>query len=280
MPGRQAPSGAADKVTYSSYLRLDRLLDAQRPLSDPPHHDELLFIIQHQTSELWMKLILHELRAVIRYIRADELEPCFNILARVRLIQRQLFEQWAVLETLLPSEYAQFRHVLGTASGFQSAQYRMIEYLLGNKDADMLAMFEHDAALYRQVSEALLTPSLYDEFLRHLARRGYAVPDACVERDWSRPHERNEQIVAVMKGIYADPERNWDAYALCEKLVDLQMQFQLWRFRHMKTVERIIGYQLGTGGSAGVPYLRKIAETNFFPELFDVRTQIGVDAST
>lgn len=273
---QNASPKVADNLTYSSYLRLNKLLSTQQLRCDPPHHDELLFIIQHQTSELWMKLILHELRAAIRLIRSDKLNPCFKILARVKAIQLQLFEQWAVLETLTPSEYAQFRYVLGSASGFQSAQYRMIEYILGNKEAGRLAMFEYDPAIYLQVKHVLLSPSIYDEFLRYLARQGYAVPQACVARDWSRPHERNEELVTVFKGIYDNPEQNWDAYALCEKLVDVEEHFQLWRFRHMKTVERIIGYKRGTGGSAGVAFLRKAIDKSFFPELFDVRTQIGV----
>ncbi|MCU7843851.1 MAG: tryptophan 2,3-dioxygenase [Candidatus Thiodiazotropha sp. (ex Monitilora ramsayi)] len=268
-------SDDSEQLTYTSYLQLDRLLNAQQPRSEPHHHDELLFIIQHQVSELWMKLILHELQSAVAYIRADELNPCFKILARVKLVQVQLFEQWAVLETLTPSEYAAFRNVLGSTSGFQSPQYRMIEFLLGEKDAEMLVMFEYDDAVYERVRAVMLAPSIYDEFLRHLARRGYAVPKVCLERDWSQPHERNEQLIEVFTQIYEDPERDWDAYALCEKLVDVEEQFQLWRFRHMKTVERIIGYKRGTGGSAGVAYLRKAIDKRFFPELFDVRTRIG-----
>ncbi|MEW8626563.1 MAG: tryptophan 2,3-dioxygenase family protein [Candidatus Thiodiazotropha sp.] len=264
-------------LNYPAYLQLDRLLGAQRPLSSPPHHDELLFIIQHQVAELWMKLILHELRAAICYIHTDELNRCFKILARVRLIQRQLFEQWGVLETLTPSEYVQFRSVLGGASGLQSPQYRMIEYLLGNKDAGRLEVFEYDEAVYRQVRQVLISPSIYDEFLCHLSRQGYAVPAVCVERDWSQPHERNEDLVTLFKAIYDNPEHHWDAYALCEKLVDVEEQFQLWRFRHMKTVERIIGYKQGTGGSSGVPFLKQVIGKSFFPELFDVRTRIGTD---
>ncbi len=275
---RSSASGEQERLTYTNYLHLDELLRAQRPRCEPPHHDELLFIIQHQISELWMKLILHELQAALRFIRKGELNPCFKILARVKLVQIQLFEQWAVLETLTPSEYAEFRYVLGSASGFQSPQYRMIEFLLGNKDAEMLAMFEYDTVVYQQVRAVLLAPSLYDEFLCHLSRQGYAVPGECLERDWSRPHQRNEALVTVFAEIYAAPRRHWDAYALCEKLVDVEEQFQLWRFRHMKTVERIIGYKRGTGGSEGVAFLRKAIDKSFFPELFDVRTRIGVDA--
>lgn len=263
------------QLTYARYLRLDQLLDAQKPLSSPPHHDELLFIIQHQTSELWMKLVLHELRAAIEHIKADNLNPCFKILARVKLIQLQLFEQWAVLSTLTPSEYVKFRHVLGHASGIQSPQYRAIEYTLGNKDRDMLAVFQYDRETYDELKRTLESPSIYDEFLRHLHRQGYAVPEGSVERDWSRPYQRNEGLIPVFKQIYDAPHDHWDPYAMCEKLVDVEEQFQLWRFRHMKTVERIIGYKRGTGGSSGVAFLRRVLDQRFFPELYDVRTEIG-----
>jgi tryptophan 2,3-dioxygenase len=264
------------RMTYAGYLRLDQLLACQKPLSDPPHHDEMLFIIQHQTSELWMKLILHELRAAIEHIRRDELDPCFKILARVKQIQSQLFGQWAVLETLTPSEYAQFRNVLASASGLQSPQYRAIEFMLGNKNATMVEVFRYDDKLYRDISRMLNSPSIYDEFLRHLHRRGYEVPAECVERDWSQAYQRNPNLISVFKQIYDDPKSHWDAYAMCEKLVDVEENFQLWRFRHMKTVERIIGYKRGTGGSSGVGFLKQALDMTFFPELFDVRTQIGV----
>ena len=268
-----------DRLTYGGYLRLDRLLDAQQPLSGsastPPRHDEMLFIIQHQVSELWMKLMIHELRAVVMHVRADALEPSFKILARVKLIQKQLFEQWAVLETLTPSEYEGFRPTLGTSSGFQSAQYRAIEFLLGNKNAAILDVFRHDPAVYADLDALLRAPSLYDEFLRHLARRGLAVPRASLERDVTKPYERNPDLVPVFQQIYADPEHWWDAYDMCEKLVDVEEAFQLWRFRHLKTVERIIGYKPGTGGSSGVGFLRRALEHAFFPELIDVRTVIG-----
>ena len=268
-----------DRLTYAGYLRLDRLLTAQAPLSGtataPPRHDEMLFIIQHQTSELWLKLMIHELRAAIGFVRDDRLEACFKILARVKLIQRQLFEQWAVLETLTPSEYEAFRPVLGSSSGFQSAQYRAIEFLLGNKQARMLDVFRYDAATHAELSALLRAPSLYDEFLRHLAGRGLPVPAACVERDWSQPYERHPDLVPVFKAIYDDPRHWWDAYDMCEKLVDVEEAFQLWRFRHMKTVERIIGHKHGTGGSTGVGFLKQALELRFFPELIDVRTAIG-----
>jgi tryptophan 2,3-dioxygenase len=263
-----------DRLTYSGYLGLDRLLSAQLPLSDPPHHDEMLFIIQHQTSELWMKLLLHELGAALEHVRADELEPCFKILARVKQIQRQLFEQWAVLETLTPSEYAEFRGVLGGASGFQSPQYRALEFLLGNKNADMLKVFDHEPEIHAWLKDHLERPSLYDEFLRYLARRGLPVPASRVERDWAEPYESDPGVTEVFRLIYTDRAAHWDAYEMAEKLIDIEEGFQLWRFRHMKTVERIIGHKRGTGGSSGVSFLKRALELQFFPELIEVRTQI------
>jgi tryptophan 2,3-dioxygenase len=263
------------RKTYGGYLQLDRLLSAQQPLSDPPHHDELLFIIQHQTSELWMRLIIHELDMVLGCLAADDLGPAQKGLARVKQIQRQLFEQWGVLATLTPSEYVKFRAVLGDASGFQSLQYRIIEFQLGNKNREMLEVFSHseeDQARLRAVLEA---PSLYDEFLRHLARRDYAVPADCLERDFSEPHRRRKDLLPVFKAIYDAPKRDWEAYEMCEELVDVEESFQLWRFRHMKTVQRIIGYKRGTGGSSGVGFLRAALDLTFFPELLDVRTEIG-----
>jgi tryptophan 2,3-dioxygenase len=261
-----------DRLTYDGYLRLDLLLAAQKPLSSPQHHDEMLFIVQHQTSELWMKLVIHELSAAIRHLAADDIDPCGKILARVKQIQRQLFEQWAVLETLTPSEYMQFRQVLGPASGFQSLQYRTIEFLLGNKNADMVKVFRYDVAQQERLRAVLQAPSLYDEFLRYLARRGHAIPPQCVERDWSLPYVRVPELVPVLARIYEDTDAHWDAYHMAELLVDIEESFQLWRFRHMKTVERIIGHKRGTGGSSGVGFLRKAMDLTFFPELFEVRT--------
>lgn len=261
-----------DKVTYSGYLDLERLLAAQHTRSD--HHDELLFIIQHQTSELWMKLVIHELAAAIEHIRSDELEPCFKILARVKHIQHQLLSQWDVLATLTPTEYLQFRDVLGTGSGFQSAQYRQIEFMLGNKDRHMLRVHAHDPDASGALKAALEAPSLYDEFLRHLSRRGMAVPSDVLERDVSEAHEADPGIVEVFKTIYLNPESHWDAYEMCEKLVDVEEQFALWRFRHLKVVARVIGFKTGTGGSSGVPFLRKMIDHVFFPELWDVRTHL------
>ncbi|MEP6678797.1 MAG: tryptophan 2,3-dioxygenase family protein [Betaproteobacteria bacterium] len=270
-----------DRLTYGGYLRLDRLLDAQQPLSGTDggtaRHDEMLFIVQHQVSELWMKLLIHELEAAVAHVRADQLEANFKILARVKLIQKQLFEQWAVLETLTPSEYETFRPALGSSSGFQSAQYRAIEFLLGNKQPAILDVFRHDAAAYAALERLMHAPSLYDEFLRHLARSGLPVPHECLERDFTQPYVRNPGLVPALRLIYDDPKRWWGAYDMCEKLVDIEEGFQLWRFRHMKTVERIIGNKRGTGGSSGVAFLKRALEQSFFPELIDVRTAIGAE---
>jgi tryptophan 2,3-dioxygenase len=263
------------QMTYGGYLRLDQLLTAQHPLSQPPHHDEMLFIVQHQVAELWMKLIIHELKSAIAHLRIDDLDACLKILARVKQVQRQLFEQWAVLETLTPSEYLEFRHVLGPSSGFQSLQYRVIEFLLGNKNAQMLRVFEHDPAAQAQLRAVLEAPGLYDEFLRYLARRGHPVPAERTERNWSEPYQRHEQLLPVFKRIYEERATFWPEYHMCEQLVDVEESFQLWRFRHMKTVERIIGHRRGTGGSSGVAFLKKALELEFFPELLDVRTVLG-----
>lgn len=262
-----------NKLDYGGYLRLNDILGAQQPISD--HHDEMLFIIQHQTSELWMKLAIHELHSAVELVRRDQLEPCFKILARVKQVQRMLFEQWAVLETLTPSEYAQFRGVLGQASGLQSYQNRMIEFLLGNKDAKAIKVFQHSPAIHAELTALLNRPSLYDEFLRHLARRRFPIPANVVERDWSKPYEESPEVIAVFKRIYEDPTQYWDAYEMCEKLVDVEEHFSLWRYRHMKTVERIIGFKMGTGGSSGIPFLAKGLGIRLFPELWDVRTEIG-----
>ncbi len=264
-----------EKLDYSGYLKLEEVLSAQTPLSNPVHHDEMLFIIQHQTSELWMQLAVHELQAAVTFVKSDSLSPCFKILARVKQIQRMLFEQWAVLETLTPTEYAQFRHVLGNASGLQSFNNRKIEFLLGNKNEKIISVFKHNEKVYSELIHLLNEPSLYDEFLRHLFRKGYAVPKTSVERDWSKPYEEDPEVVSVFKRIYENPSEYWDAYEMCEKLVDVEQHFSLWRFRHMRTVERIIGFKTGTGGSSGVPFLRRGLEIRLFPELWDVRTEIG-----
>jgi tryptophan 2,3-dioxygenase len=263
---------AAD-TSYGGYLGLDRLLSAQNPRSS--HHDEMLFIIQHQTSELWMKLMIHELAAAIAHVKAGDLAPCFKILARVKQIQRQLFEQWAVLETLTPAEYTQFRSVLGPASGLQSHQFRAIEFLLGNKIANRIDVHRHSPETVGVLEKLLNSPSIYDEFLRYLSRKGMPVPAERVERDWSQPYEKHPGVTAVFKTVYQNTKAHWAEYDMCEKLVDVEENFLLWRFRHVKTVERIIGFKRGTGGTAGVSFLRRTLETSLFPELIDVRTELG-----
>jgi len=230
-----------DRLSYGGYLQLDQLLSAQQPLSRPAHHDEMLFIVQHQVSELWLKLMIHELSAAIDCLRGDRVWQFGKIVARVKLILRQLTEQWSVLETLTPAEYLEFRDVLGPASGFQSLQYRIVEFLFGNKNADMLRVFAHDLVAHTRLREVLEAPSLYDEFLRYLARWGHAVPARNLERDWSQPHTSDRELLPVFERIYGNTDDYWREYALCEDLVDLETDFQLWRFRHMKTVERIIG---------------------------------------
>ena len=261
------------ELTYSDYLRLDLLLAAQQPLSS--RHDELLFIIQHQTSELWMRLLIHELDSACANLAADRVNKGLKDLARVKHIQRQLFEQWAVLETLTPSEYADFRDLLSQASGFQSLQYRLIEFRLGNKAPEMLEVFEHAPEEQERLRAALAAPSLYDELLRLLARRGLPIPADLAERDWSVPHQPDPRLVEAFKVLYEARERHWVEYELCEELVDIEESFQLWRFRHLKTVERIIGGKTGTGGSSGTDFLRAALDLRFFPELWDVRTEIG-----
>lgn len=265
----------ANKLSYGSYLGLDQLLNAQKPLSKPEHHDEMLFIIQHQTSELWMKLIIHELAQAVRHIQEDELERSFKILARVKHIQTQLTNAWSVLATLTPTEYAEFRGVLGNSSGFQSAQYRTIEFFMGNKNPALLAVFKHDPETHARLKGILESPSIYEEFLRHLARRGMNLPQDVIERDWTTKRDPDERVVDVLQTIYDDPHAHWDAYEMCEKLVDIEESFQFWRFRHLKTVLRTIGYKRGTGGTAGVNYLEKMTTQIFFQELLDVRTRVG-----
>ena len=259
--------------TYADYLNLDVLLGAQRPVTDV--HDEMLFIIQHHTSELWIKLLLHELDLAVQLVRTDRLAESFKIFARVAHIQRLLFEQWAVLETMTPSEYVQFRDALGKASGFQSYQYRALEFVLGNKDATALAPYKRDPRVHAELEARLAARSLYDEFLGWLSRHGHAVPADRITRDFTQPYESSAGVLEVFRAIYADPARNYDAYDMCEKLVDIEERFQLWRFRHMTTVKRIIGFAHGTGGSTGVGFLKKALDLTFFPELWEVRTLIA-----
>ena len=275
---RLEPGIATDldgRMTYGDYLQLPTLLSAQQPRSVPPHHDEMLFIVQHQTSELWLKLMIHELRAAIACLRKDDVDSTLKILARVKQVQRQLYEQWAVLATLTPAEYHEFREILGPSSGFQSLQYRVVEFMLGNKHGDMLKVFAHNPVDFQALRQVYEAPSLYDEFLRFLARRGHAVPAELLDRDFTGPYPRSDALLPALKRIYDDPHDHWPEYHLCEQLVDIEENFQLWRFRHMKTVERIIGYKPGTGGSSGVAFLRRALEQTFFPELLEVRTLLG-----
>lgn len=264
----------SERKNYGGYLYLDRLLSAQKPLSDPEHHDEMLFIIQHQTSELWMKLIIHELKAAIRWIEEQRLGKASKILARVKQIQKQLFEQWAVLETLTPSEYVQFRGVFGNASGFQSVQYRQVEFLLGNKNKKMLTVFPEGSTSRQVLQDVLESPSVYDVFIRYLYQHDFPLDEELVNRDYTTPHHYNESLMQALVDVYRQPEQHWSIYALCEQLVDVEESFQLWRFRHMKTVERIIGFKTGSGGSSGVGFLKKALDLTFFPELLKLRTEL------
>ncbi|MGI5132055.1 tryptophan 2,3-dioxygenase [Pseudonocardia sp. CA-107938] len=261
--------------SYGSYLRLDLLLSAQQPVSQPAHHDEMLFIVQHQVAELWLKLTLHEIRGAVECIDADELAPALKQLARVKHIQKSMVEQWSVLATLTPAEYVQFRGALGTASGFQSYQYRAVEFALGNKNAEMLEVFAHDPAAQDLLRRMLEAPSLYDAFLRYLARHGHAVPRSVLDRDVRMAHVFQPELVPVLLRLYEDTHTYWTEYETCEELVDIEENFQIWRFRHLKTVERTIGFKRGTGGSSGVGFLRHALDLTFFPELYAVRTEIG-----
>lgn len=265
----------APDSSYGGYLGLDQLLSSQHPRSRPEHHDELLFIVQHQTSELWLKLVLHELVAARHYLAADGIDPALKCLARVKNIQRTLTEQWSVLATLTPREYAQFRGALGNASGFQSHQYRAVEFVLGNKNVAMLQVFDGEPEARRLLAELLDAPTLYDEFLRLLARSGLAVPDDVLSRDVREPWRFRPGLVPVFRRIYESTETPWGVYEACESLVDIEDNFQMWRFRHLLTVQRTIGAQTGTGGSSGVGFLRRALDLTFFPELYAVRTEIG-----
>ncbi|WP_404313005.1 tryptophan 2,3-dioxygenase [Agrococcus terreus] len=274
-----------ERMTYGSYLGLETLLQSQHPRSSPEHHDELLFIIQHQTTELWLKLVLHELDDARRLLAADDLGSALKRIARVKHIQEVLTQQWSVLATLTPTEYAQFRGALANASGFQSAQYRQVEFALGNKHERMLKVFESSPEDHAALAAELERPSLYDEFLRLLARRGHPVPAEVLERDVRKAHVFHEPLVEVFTAIYeraGEPGagarqgvEDWRAYEACEELVDLEDNFQLWRFRHLRTVTRTIGMKTGTGGSSGTDFLRRALDLTFFPELYAVRTRIG-----
>ena len=257
-------------MSYGDYLSLDAVLDAQHPLS--PDHNEMLFIIQHQTSELWMKLALYELRAALSAVKRDELPPAFKMLARVSRILEQLVQAWNVLATMTPSEYTAMRPYLGASSGFQSYQYRQIEFLLGNKNEQMLQPYAHRPAILAQVRATLDAPSFYDEVVRMLARRGFAIDAGRLERDWTGPTQYDPTVEAAWLEVYRNPSEHWDCYEMAEELVDLEDAFRQWRFRHVTTVERIIGFKQGTGGTAGVPYLRRMLDVVLFPELWRVRT--------
>jgi tryptophan 2,3-dioxygenase len=259
-------------MSYGDYLHLDEVLSAQHPLS--PHHDEMLFIVQHQTSELWMKLMLHELRAAIACIARDELPPAFKMLARVSRIMEQLVHAWDVLATMTPPEYSAIRPYLASSSGFQSWQYRCIEFSLGNKNAAMLKPHAHHPARLAEVEAAWRAPSLYDESLRLLARRGLPVPASHLERDWTQPYPASDEVEAAWLAVYRAPQQHWDLYQLGEELTDLEDAFRLWRFRHVTTVERVIGFKRGTGGTSGVSYLRKMLDVVLFPEIWKLRTDL------
>src|SRR3982751_1118635 len=259
-------------MSYGDYLQLDAILGAQKPLS--PDHNEMLFIIQHQTSELWMKLMLHELRAAIANVAKDELGGAFKMLARVSRIMEQLVHAWDVLATMTPPEYSAMRPYLGASSGFQSWQYRCIEFALGNKNAAMLKPHAHRPELLAEVEAAWRAPSLYDEALRLLARRGLDVPADHLERDWSKPYEPSDGVEQAWLVAYRDPKQYWELYQLGEELTDLEDAFRLWRFRHVTTVERIIGFKRGTGGTGGVSYLRKMLDVVLFPEIWKLRTDL------
>jgi tryptophan 2,3-dioxygenase len=257
-------------MSYGDYLSLDSILHAQHPHS--PDHNEMLFIIQHQTSELWMKLALYELRAALRCVQRDELPPAFKMLARVSRIMEQLVQAWSVLATMTPSEYTAMRPYLGSSSGFQSYQYRQIEFVLGNKNALMLKPYAHRPDVLAEVKATLEAPSFYDEVVRLLARRGFAITPERVLRDWTQPTTYEASVEAAWLEVYRNPSQHWELYEMAEELVDLEDAFRQWRFRHVTTVERIIGYKQGTGGTSGAPYLRKMLDVVLFPELWHVRT--------
>lgn len=262
-------------MDYGTYLKLDQVLQAQRPLSNPAHHDELLFIVQHQTTELWLKLVIHELLSARELIENDRLPVALKRLARVKHIQNTMTEQWSVLATLTPSEYAGFRDILGPSSGFQSYQYRSIEFVLGNKNQRMLDVFDSRPDARATLERLLNEPTIYDSFLRLLARRGYPVPETVLQRDVRKAWTEVPELYPVFQQIYGNGDTDWDLYQACEDLVDIEDSFQNWRFRHMSTVQRIIGTKTGTGGSTGVPFLRRALDLTFFPELYSVRSLIG-----
>ena len=259
-------------MSYADYLHLDELLNAQHPLS--PEHNEMLFIVQHQTSELWMKLMLHELAAAIECVSQDQLGSAFKMLARVSKIMEQLVHAWDVLATMTPPEYSAIRPYLSNSSGFQSWQYRCVEFMLGNKNAAMLKPHSHRPEILERVEKAYRAPSLYDESLRLLARRGLAIPPSYIDRDWTQPYASSDAVEQAWLVAYRNPDQHWDLYQLGEELTDLEDAFRLWRFRHVTTVERVIGFKRGTGGTSGVGYLRKMLDVVLFPEIWKLRTDL------
>ncbi len=261
-----------NQMSYGDYLGLKELLACQRPRSRA--HDEMLFLVIHQSSELWLKLCLHEVTAAIAHIRDDDLGPAFKMMARIARVQAMMIQSWEILSTMTPFDYASFRSSLGKSSGFQSFQYRMLEFRLGNKNAKMARVFQADKKHYPLVLSALKEPSIYDVALALLARRGIAIPKGKLKRDFSKPYVADHRVTEAWRKVYRDVETHWDLYELAEKLVDLEYRFHLWRFSHMKTVERIIGHKPGTGGTSGVSYLKKALELAFYPELWEVRTEI------
>ena len=260
------------RMSYGDYLDLDKLLNAQKPLSSA--HDEVLFIIQHQTSELWMKLAIHEIRSAMAAIREDRLQPAFKMLTRVARIFEQLTNAWDVLRTMTPSEYTEFRDALGQSSGFQSWQYRAIEYLAGNRNAAMLKPHAHRPEVVAELEAILAKPSLYDEAILLLGREGFDIGDDATRSDWRATRQENEKVRAAWREVYRAPQKFWAIYELAEKLVDFEDYFRRWRFNHVTTVERIIGLKRGTGGTGGVSYLRRMLEVELFPELWKLRTEL------
>ncbi len=271
-PASPKPAAPSGQMSYGQYLHLDAILGAQRPLTDA--HDEMLFIIQHHTSELWMKLAIHEIAAARKAIAANQLQPAFKMLARVARIFEQLNSAWDVLRTMTPSEYTRFRGALGQSSGFQSWQYRLIEFMVGNRNKVLLQQHQHRPEIAAMLAEELARPSLYDEALRLLVRHGIPVPQANLERDLSGPYQFSDGVVAAWRRVYEAPETLWPLYELAEKLVDFEDYFRRWRFNHVTTVERVIGFKRGTGGTSGVNYLKRMLEVELFPELWRVRTEL------
>jgi tryptophan 2,3-dioxygenase len=261
-----------DDMSYGDYLKLDQILSAQQPLSN--EHDEMLFIIIHQSSELWLKLAGHELAKAVQCLRADDFGPAFKVIARVKQIFIQLTQSWNILSTLTPVDYLKFRDDLGRSSGFQSHGYRKLEFLLGNKNSDMLKLHKNNNEAHHELELLLNSPSLYDEVITALVKAGFSIDDSVLSRDVTQAYQSNDSVVKAWLTVYQQPEKYFELYELAEKLVDIEDSFQQWRFKHMYTVQRIIGYKAGTGGSSGVSFLKKALDVSFFPELFEVRTHL------